>query len=285
MCNYRVSLTKIHSANLPLSSTLLKGVPTNAQLTLTLLRIGEANHAPIPPPPRINSTPPDKPAQITSNDLATTGPDAPLNASQGEIDRAITYDPRTKHQNASPSVMVSSPDEKQHKKSNKILSFFRGAARGAVKTAVEADTIRAKTLGGHHARDRLGAVPPAEKVPISVPVEFEARYEGKKGQVVLSTMGTVPMVAFVEEKHKRRDDGDLHAIWSVPVADIVELVKVGGYGWKSKLVVGWSLEREVNDGLIIRDDKGGEYKVMALPLRDELFNRLISMGGQKWESW
>ncbi|KAK3987360.1 hypothetical protein QBC44DRAFT_331635 [Cladorrhinum sp. PSN332] len=270
---------------LELRNTLLKGVPTNAQLTLTLLRLGEANHAPIPPPPRINSTPPDKPAQITSDDLATTGPDAPLAANQAELDSAISYDPRTKHETDGHSVMVTGPDKSQHKKSNRILSFFRGAARGAVKTAVGADTLRAKTVGGHHARDRLGAVPAAEKVPISGPVEFEGRYEGKKGQVVLSTMGTVPMVAFVEDKKKNKGDDDLHAIWSVPVAGVVELVKIGGFGWKSKLVVGWSLEREVNDGLIIRDERGGEYKVMALPLRDELFNRLISMGGQKWESW
>lgn len=185
--------------------------------------------------------------------------------------------------------MVTGPDEHQHKKSNKILSFFRGIARGGVKTAVGVDTLRAKTVGGHHARDRLGAVPPATKVPISGPVEFEARYEGRKGQVVLSTMGTVPVVAFVDEKKKDKKDEfgnhDLHAMWSLPVADIVELVKIGGFGWKSKLVVGWTLEREVNDGLIIRDERGGEFKVMAVPLRDELFNRLIAMGGQKWESW
>ncbi|KAK4166850.1 hypothetical protein QBC43DRAFT_312545 [Cladorrhinum sp. PSN259] len=269
---------------LELRNTLLKGVPTNAQLTLTLLRIGEANHAPIPPPPRTNSDPPDRPARITSDDLATTGPDAPMNADPLELNDAISYDPKTKHETDGHSVMVSGPDKTQHKKSNKILSFFRGIARGGVKAAVDADNLRAKTLGGHHAKDRLGAVPSAEKVPISGPVEFEARHDGKKGQVVLSTMGTIPIVAFVEDKHKKNDN-DLHAIWSIPVADIVELVKIGGFGWKSKLVVGWSLEREVNDGLIIRDDKGGEYKVMALPLRDELFNRLISMGGQKWESW
>jgi len=36
---------------LELRNTLLKGVPTNAQLTITLLRLGEANKAPLPPPP------------------------------------------------------------------------------------------------------------------------------------------------------------------------------------------------------------------------------------------
>jgi hypothetical protein len=38
---------------------LLKGVPTNAQLTVTLLRIGEANKAPLPPPPYAGPPPPE----------------------------------------------------------------------------------------------------------------------------------------------------------------------------------------------------------------------------------
>jgi hypothetical protein len=44
---------------LELRNTLLKGVPTNAQLTVTLLRIGEANKAPLPPPPYSGPPPPD----------------------------------------------------------------------------------------------------------------------------------------------------------------------------------------------------------------------------------
>lgn len=43
---------------LEIRNTLLKGVPTNAQLTLTLLRIGEANKAPLPPPPYSGPPPP-----------------------------------------------------------------------------------------------------------------------------------------------------------------------------------------------------------------------------------
>jgi hypothetical protein len=44
---------------LELRNTLLKGVPTNAQLTVTLLRIGEANKAPLPPPPFSGPRPPN----------------------------------------------------------------------------------------------------------------------------------------------------------------------------------------------------------------------------------
>jgi hypothetical protein len=66
---------------------------------------------------------------------------------------------------------------------------------------------------------------------------------------------------------------------------IRELKKVGGLGWKSKLVVGWSMGRNVVDGIRIVDTHGKEWLFTAVKMRDELFNRLVAMGGQKWESW
>lgn len=58
---------------------------------------------------------------------------------------------------------------------------------------------------------------------------------------------------------------------------LFRLKKIGGLGWKSKLVVGWALDREVADGLEIVDKKDNHYIVTAMVLRDELFNRLIAM--------
>lgn len=55
------------------------------------------------------------------------------------------------------------------------------------------------------------------------------------------------------------------------------LKKLGGLGWKAKLVVGWALDREVADGLEIVDKLNNHYIVTAMVLRDELFNRLIAM--------
>jgi hypothetical protein len=54
---------------------------------------------------------------------------------------------------------------------------------------------------------------------------------------------------------------------------------------KAKLVVGWSLDREVKDGLEITTAEGAKFKITAVPFRDELFNRLIALGSQKWEAW
>ena len=59
---------------------------------------------------------------------------------------------------------------------------------------------------------------------------------------------------------------------------------MGGLGWKSKLLVGWATGKEVVDGLVIKDiSHDEEWHLTAVSLRDELFNRLLSIGSQMWE--
>lgn len=170
----------------------------------------------------------------------------------------------------------------------KIIDFFRGVSKGAVKTAVGADHVRAKATGAHAAKDRLGVIPADGERPVSGPVEFKARFEGRKGHVYITKKATIPSVGFsVKESVEKVGDEEKEQVnpeWSVAVADIAELRKVGGYGWKTKLVVGWSLGKDINDGMEIVTRDGKRYKVTAMPLRDELFNRLVAMGGQKWEA-
>lgn len=279
---------------LELRNTVLKGVPTNAQLTITLLRIGEANKAPLPPPPHVSTPPPEEPAEISEKDLRATGADYPLNATEEELDEAMAHDPTTAHETGG-SDIDASKDSKHGKKSSKILGFFKGTVKGGVETAIGTDKLKAKT-GSTHAKNRLGAVPPKNVDLTSGPIEFKARYQGKKGHVYITTKATIPCVAFSTdntiEKIGSQEREDLHPIWSIPVGEIKEIRKVGGYGWKAKLVVGWAMGREVADGLeiVTRESKvkgEGEkkFKIMAMPLRDELFNRLVAMGGQKWECW
>ncbi|OIW26667.1 hypothetical protein CONLIGDRAFT_663037 [Coniochaeta ligniaria NRRL 30616] len=279
---------------LELRNTILKGVPTNAQLTLTLLRIGEAHNAPLPPPPRIDEPPPQQPAQLTAADLKATADGHPLNATDAEIHEAIRNDPYAEVTRTGDADIDAAREPAtgpvKGKRFPRAIDFFRGVARGAVKTAVGADRVRAKTTGAHAAKDRLGAIPADGERPVSGPVEFKARYEGKRGHVYLTKKATIPSIGFSVKESKEGIAGldekeQVDPEWSVAVADIAELKKVGGYGWKAKLVVGWSLGKEINDGLEIVTTRGGRYKVTAMPLRDELFNRLIAMGGQKWEAW
>ncbi|PSR73994.1 hypothetical protein BD289DRAFT_487502 [Coniella lustricola] len=274
---------------LELRNTVLKGVPTNAQLTLTLLRIGEANKAPLPPPPSITAPPPDQPAAITDEQLRATGAEPPLNATDAELDAAIQHDPSTAHETDGADIEASKA-HKHGKKASKIIGFFKGTTKGALKTAMGTDAARAKATGSSRARDRLGVVAPAGGVShLSGPVDFQARFKGHKGHVYITAKSTIPAVAFSTdstiEKIGSQEREDLHARWTVAVADIVELRKFGGYGWKTKLVVGWALEREVTDGLEITTRQGDKLRITALPLRNALFDRLVAMGGQKWESW
>jgi hypothetical protein len=64
--------------------------------------------------------------------------------------------------------------------------------------------------------------------------------------------------------------------FSIQIEDIKELKKLGGLGWKTKLVVGGLLGMEVIDGLTLETPQG-TTTLTALPRRDELFNRLIAL--------
>ena len=260
---------------------MLKGVPTNAQLTITLLRMGEANKSPLPPPPRSTEAPPEEPTHVDNDPLQAMG------ASPEEIQQAVDRDPNVPHE-AGGADIEHSKATGHGKKGNKVLGFFKHTTKATVETARGVDVVRA-TVGSQPAKNRLGAIPNPRDSLLSGPIDFKCRYKGKKGWAYISTRATIPCVSFTVdhsvEKIGTRNREDLHPVWTVPVADIKELKKIGGFGWKAKLVIGWALEREVADGLEIVDRSGQTWTLTALPLRDELFNRLASIGGQKWEAW
>lgn len=275
---------------LELRNTILKGVPTNAQLTITLLRLGEAKKAPLPPPPSAAAPPPDQGADVTDEHLRAVGSDWPLNATDEELDDAINnHDPNTKHETGGADIDASM-QKKHGKKGAKIMGMFKSTVKGAVETALGADHLKAKA-GSEQSKQRLGVIPTDPKSMLSGPVDFACRYHGKRGHAYISTVATIPCVGFTlaHDVAKKGTLGrlpdELHPVWSIAVADIKELKKVGGLGWKAKLVVGWALDREVADGMEIVTKTGESFIVTAMVLRDELFNRLVAMGGQKWEAW
>ena len=266
---------------LEIRNTLLKGVPTNAQLALTLLRIGEANSAPLPPPPTANEPPPDGAVEVADDHVEALG------ATDEEVKAAAAHDPSVAHQVDGDDVAAAK--EKSHgKKGARFLAMVKGSVRGSIETTLGADHLKAKA-GSETSKQRLGVIPRSKEQYLSGPVDFKCRYKGKRGHAYISTRATTPCVSFSldksigEKSTVGRGDGELQPIWSVAVSEIRELRKVGGLGWKAKLVVGWALEREVADGLEIFDKQGNHYVVTAMVLRDELFNRLVAMGGQKWE--
>jgi len=286
---------------LEIRNTLLKGVPTNAQLTITLLRIGEANRAPIPPPPSTSKPPPKKPtSEVDTRAISNAG----LDASHSEIEDAITVDHPSSSEgdptgSAHSDDAGAAPSTKKKGFGAKVMGVFKGTTKATVETKLTADTARA-ALGSDHAKQKLGILPSKEemqKKPIEGPVEYKGRYRGRKGAVYVDSSVSPatasghpesPCVYFstdldgneIVESIKPKD-----MQWAVPIRDIVEIKKVGGLGWKGRIIVGWATDREIKDSIEIVTRTGAAYKATALAERDELFNRLVAMGQQVWEAY
>lgn len=172
-------------------------------------------------------------------------------------------------------------EEKEHKpkRTQRLLDFLKSTAKGGAQAAITADKAKA-AAGWKEARNRLGVVNKRERFELDRgPVSFPARFDGNKGHVFLTTTATTPAVSWTS------DLKELNPAWTVAIGDIEEIRKVGGLGWKSKLVVGWSMQREVADGLVLCTKDGRELQLTAIVIRDELFDRLVAIGDQMWEVW
>ncbi|KAK8054879.1 hypothetical protein PG993_000106 [Apiospora rasikravindrae] len=250
-----------------LNATILKGVPNNAQLTITLLRRAEGRDGPLPPAPNTEQKKAIRHMTLDDTTLDTTGADAPLGATQAELEDCLEVDQEKLDNAGGPDSEVKSIGGH---KTAKVLNFLKHALKGGAKAALTADRVRAKA-GRQGAKNRIGVVPAtdAQHVDDDGPTTFTARYDGNQGTIHISPEG---IVAF-------------DSLWSCYVGDIVELRKHSGLGSKVKLAVGWAMERKIWDALEIKDRKGNAYLLTAVPLRDQLFDRLCAMGGQKWEVW
>ncbi|KAK9384114.1 hypothetical protein V1515DRAFT_91771 [Lipomyces mesembrius] len=245
-------------------STILRGVPTNAQLAITLLRTGEYAKAPIPPQPYIKTPPPDQAKAVDTESLQ-------LGASDKEINEAIQPDAdRIKERKNTTTATHGS----------KLVSFFKTITKVSVETVLAIDYLKAK-FGAPRSKERLGMLPSPEQAITSGPLKFKARYCGQKGCVCISMSELTPYLSFMTEGLATLTAKEM---FKVKVSDIKELKKIGALGWKSELVVGWALQRGVRNGLMIIDRDKNSYVINAIESRDELFNRLICLGGQNWEA-
>ncbi|CAG7923727.1 unnamed protein product [Penicillium olsonii] len=259
-----------------LQNSLLKGIPTNAQLTVTLLRIGEANASPLPPPPNSQEKPPSRPASLHEEELT-------LGATGEEIQDAALEKPDLGQNTETEQT------QKPHKRTvaSGILGFFRGTTASGVESKRGIDRLRA-TVGSRHARNRVGVLRHKGKMitPIG-PVAFDARHKGKRGTAIIDSTKEPPLLYFTTEtpsedvRVEHRKAGSV--LFTMPVTEIQEMRKLGGMGWKGKLVVGWALgSKEVVDGLLITGTKGQTYQLTAMGTRNQLFNRLVAIDGQVW---
>jgi hypothetical protein len=288
---------------LELRNSVLKGVPTNAQLTITLLRIGEANKCPLPPPPPAASAP-----DATAKEGHEMSEDLPEDYAQDLKDHVDAVD---QEKEVKGTANTATP---KHKKGSKIMAFLKGATAAGTTTALGTNRVKAEA-GFQHARQKVGVVKKdlGREAVGDGPASFRGRYKGKRGMVIISTSATTPCVSFEKElpahakaaldAAKTFDDDkedDTKAtkvlkaaaerarptpLFSIAIDEIVSCRKLGGLGFKGKLIVGWALEAAVADGIEIITEDGNAHVITALPRRDEVWNRLVSMGKQKWELW
>ncbi|RWQ93545.1 hypothetical protein C8Q69DRAFT_405836 [Paecilomyces variotii] len=274
---------------LELRNTLLKGIPTNAQLAITLLRIGEANGAPLPPPPGSElERAPSRPASLNKEEI-------PLDASHHEIEQAATgQTAEAKQITGSGNDQKSQQGGKQKKGfMSSVVAFIRGTTAKSMETKLAVDRARA-AVGSKNAKNHIGVLSLKGQQPApGGPVEFEARYKGKRGAIVVDTSKKPAVVYFTtkpvseSEQFDQNKKSEKEVLFSMPIDDIQELKKVGGIGWKGKLLVGWAeRHKEVIDGLILSGpDPQRSYHVTAMKSRDYLFNRLIAINGQVWQTY
>ncbi|KIX03281.1 uncharacterized protein Z518_06833 [Rhinocladiella mackenziei CBS 650.93] len=264
---------------LEMRNTLLKGVPTNAQLTITLLRIGEANRTPLPPP--------DELADIDKETITVNR----LDASHSEVEDVITVDKPS-------GTDGTEGDEPQKMKKGgfgaKVLSAFKHTTAGAVEPELATDSTRA-TMGSHPAQKKWGGLPPkAEQKANAVEglVEFQGRRNGRKAAMYVDSSVSPasgnkpasPCVYFTThlDGNEIVESVPRHPDWAVSIADLTEVKKIGGLGWKGKILAGRATNREVEESIELITGDGKRYRTMTLEGRDTLFNRIISMGQQVW---
>lgn len=159
---------------LELRNTVLKGVPTNAQLTLTLLRVAESRRSPLPPPPSSNQPAPKEPVAATDEHLKAVGGDPPLNATEDELKEAIKHDPTAANESAGADVDAAK-QQSHGSKASRLFKALKGSVKGSIETTLGADHMKAK-VGSDHSKRRLGVVPRGAANRLTGPVEFKCRY-------------------------------------------------------------------------------------------------------------
>ena len=232
---------------LEIRNTLLKGVPTDAQLTITLLRIGEANKAPLPPPPYSGPPPPNAAHETAGQNLEHLGKFMGsriaarlLTYSKGVPDDEMANAIHPDDTATTTGADTAAKPKKVH--GRRILAAFKSATKGGVETILGTDRLKA-AAGAEHAKNRLGVLKSGRYAPAG-PIQFPCRYKGKRGHAYITATATSPALSWTSEKE------DIDPIFSIAIADIqvhidifVLLIMTNDYYRKSKRLEAWDGKR------------------------------------------
>jgi len=164
----------------------------------------------------------------------------------------------------------------KHKKLSKIMRVLKGNTKATVETKLAVDHVRAK-VGSEKAKGHLGVLPKKKNLIYAGPSEYKARYDGKKGWVYI----TESLVLFSTKEQGDKSD----PVFEIPIKNIKQLKRATAFANKpAEIAADWGTEKELLGSVEIDDQNDKTYRLTAMPERDELFNRLVAVGGHRWEN-
>ncbi|PKK48008.1 hypothetical protein CI102_5513 [Trichoderma harzianum] len=254
--------------HIEMRNSILKGVPTNVQIAITLLRTGETLNMPQPPPPSSHG-PPNVQLNADDYDLAHLG--------ASKEDTMIAIDPVSDKEYSKQTYARQEKGEPST--TRRIANCIKRTTKDGIQ-AMNKIAKAAEPSNSEHLPGEQSALKSSETH--AGPTRFSACHKGKKGYVYITTTATTPAISWISENE------DLDTTWTIAIADVREVRKVsdvGSLGGKKRALTDWALERETTGGLVLKTEPDGEFCLTSVTLRDAVFNRIISVGSQMWEIW
>jgi hypothetical protein len=253
------------------NSNILRGVPTNIQIAITLLRIGEAHNTPLPPVPTSNPGDPNHQNVIDVEKI-------PLDATRTEVLDATK--PRAVEE---PDGDDKDTDTPKHKHLSRVIRFFKGNAKCVVETKLAIDHVRAVS-GSETAKGHLGVMPKTTSLAYTGPSQYSCRFEGKHGWVVIRK-SVSPSLLFTRDDPRQRSPKDLEPVFEIAVKDMKRVKRATAFVSSAiESVAAASSDKQLLASIEIEDEKEKTWRLTAIPERDALFNRLVAIGDQRWQN-
>ena len=127
-------------------------------------------------------------------------------------------------------------------------------------------------------------LPETKSIIYAGPSEFKCRFEGKHGWAVI-TESASPSLLFTHDDPRPRRSKKLEPVFEIAAKDIKRMKRATAFvNTAVESVAAFSSDKELLASLEIEDEKDKTWRLTAMPERDELFNRLVAIGGQRWEN-
>jgi len=114
--------------------------------------------------------------------------------------------------NTAITTSVDAGQKPKKKHGHRIIAAVKQATKGGVETILGTDRLKA-AAGAEHAKNRIGVLKSGPDNPTG-PIQFPARYKGKKGHAYITTTATTPALSWTTEKE------DIDPVFSIAIADV-----------------------------------------------------------------